>query len=196
MGRVYRVYDRATQKDLAVKRPLPEVFAEVGGKERFIREAETWAKLEDHPHIVPCHFVQLYAHIPCIFIEYIAGGSLADWIEKRTLYQLAEYIASGGSADWIEKRTLYQGKFTRAVAYILQLAIQMAQGLEYAHTQGLVHRDVKPANVLLNAQGIAKITDFGEVRCRQKTCATPAHRRAHHSLSSGRHIIRRCSRRP
>ncbi len=166
MGRVYRVYDSATQKDLAVKRPLPAIFAEAGGKERFMLEAETWARLEDHPHIVPCHFVQMYAHIPCIFIEYIAGGSLADWIEKRTLYQLAEYMASGGRADWIEKCALYQGKPTRSVAYLLDLAIQMAQGLEYAHTQGLVHRDVKPTNVLLTPEGIAKITDFGLAQAR------------------------------
>ncbi len=147
MGRVYRVYDRNLQKDVAVKRPLPTIFARAGGKEQFRREAETWVKLENHLHVVHCSLVRMIANFPCIFVEYIAGGSLADWIED-------------------EERPLYQGKPTQDVAFLLALAIQMAQGLDYAHTQGLVHQDVKPANVLMNFDCIAKITDFGLAQAR------------------------------
>lgn len=151
MGRVYRVhfpdYFRAFQKDIAVKRPLPTIFAKTGGKEDFVREAETWVRLGTYPHIVQCNYVETIARIPCIFVEYISGGSLANWIES-------------------EERPLYRGGATVTLACVLDLAIQMAWGLDYAHEQGLVHQDVKPANVLLTPEGVAKITDFGLAQAR------------------------------
>jgi tetratricopeptide (TPR) repeat protein len=119
----------------------------VGGEEDFVREAEIWIKLEKHPHIVPCLLVKTLAHVPCIFVEYMAGGSLADWIEDR-------------------EHSLYRGGPTVALERILNLAIQMAWGLDHAHTRGLVHQDIKPANVLLTQEGIARITDFGLAQAR------------------------------
>ena len=153
MGQVYhitassRVGAFETGLGMAVKRPLPTIFTRTRGKEDFEREAETWVKLGKHQHIVQCYFVRTLAGVPCIFIEYMAGGSLKDWIVG-------------------EEHALYREGPTGALARILDLAIQMAWGLDYAHKQGLVHQDVKPANVLLTPEGIAKIADFGLAQAR------------------------------
>ncbi|GHO70759.1 hypothetical protein KSC_096510 [Ktedonobacter sp. SOSP1-52] len=145
MGTVYKAHFRAANRDLALKSPRPTIFAGAGGKEDFIREAETWVKLKEHPHLVTCYFVLMIDDIPCIFADYIDGGSLREWIRQRKLYE-------GGPE--------------RALERILDVAIQFAWGLHAAHEQGLVHQDVKPANVMMTADGLAKVTDFGLARAR------------------------------
>ncbi len=145
MGKVYKVHHRGWNTDLAVKSPKPEIFAKVDGKENFIREAETWINLGLHPHIVSCYYVRTLGGIPRIFAEYVQVGSLADWIGKRKLYE-------GGHKQALER--------------ILDVAIQFAWGLDYAHEQGLVHQDVKPANVMMASDGTVKVTDFGLAKAR------------------------------
>jgi WD40 repeat protein/serine/threonine protein kinase len=148
MGLVYRVRHRGWNVDLAVKCPRPEYFRNEQDKENFKREAETWVKLGLHPHTVNCYYVRQMGGIPRVFAEFVAGGSLAEWVRSRTLYR-------GGQAAALER--------------ILDVAIQFAWGLQHAHEQGLVHRDVKPGNVLMTAEGIAKVTDFGMARARGRT---------------------------
>jgi hypothetical protein len=78
----------------------------------------------------------------------------------------AEYLPGGSLREWIDDRRLYAGTEGEALARILDLAVQTAWGLQHAHDHGLVHQDVKPANVLLDADGTAKVTDFGLARGR------------------------------
>jgi WD40 repeat protein/serine/threonine protein kinase len=134
MGRVYRVRHRGWGVDLAVKAPLRTALEAAGGVEAFEREAETWVSLGLHPHVVSCYYVRRVDGIPRVFAEYVDGGSLLQALREHRL-----------------------GSPARA----LDLAIQTAWGLDYAHDQGLVHRDVKPANVMLTSDGLAKVTDFG-----------------------------------
>jgi WD40 repeat protein/serine/threonine protein kinase len=145
MGLVYRVHHRDWAMDLAVKSPRPEFFQTQQHIENFEREAETWVNLGLHPHTVSCYYVRRLGGIPRIFAEYVEGGSLADWIRSRRLYE--------GGPD-------------RAMERIIDIAIQFAWGLHYAHEQGLIHQDVKPANVLVSADGTAKVTDFGLAKAR------------------------------
>ena len=145
MGTVYKVFYRPWNRELAVKCPRPELFAQADGKARFIQEAETWTTLGAYPYIVEGHVVRVINEIPHVFAEYVSGGSLADWIGQRRLY-------AGGSEQ--------------ALPRILDISIQFAWGLHFAHERGLVHRDVKPANVMMTAEGTAKVTDFGLARAR------------------------------
>jgi len=139
MGLVYRVHHRNWNIDLAVKSPRQKMLAQAGGTENFVAEAETWVNLGLHPHIVTCHYVRTLGGIPRVFAEFVEGGSLKDWIEEGRL---------------------------RDLQTMLDVAIQFAWGLHYAHEQDLIHRDVKPANTLMTPEGIAKVTDFGLAKAR------------------------------
>jgi WD40 repeat protein/serine/threonine protein kinase len=140
MGVVYQVRHREWGSDLAVKVPRRDMFRDEADRERFSAEAETWVGLGLHPNVCGCHYVRAIDGVPTVFAEYVSGGSLDDRIADGSLY-------SGTSRD--------------VLARILDLAVQMAWGLEHAHSKGLVHRDVKPANVLLDDGWTAKVTDFG-----------------------------------
>ncbi|MDW8003008.1 MAG: protein kinase, partial [Deltaproteobacteria bacterium] len=145
MGLVYRVHHRLWNIDLAVKSPRPALFQTEEQKQVFLAEAETWVSLGLHPHIVTCFYVRTLGGIPRIFAEFVEGGSLKDWIRTRRLYE-------GGPKE--------------ALRRILDLAIQFAWGLDYAHQKGVVHQDVKPANALLTSEGLLKVTDFGLVKAK------------------------------
>src|SRR5208283_946497 len=86
MGLVYRVYHRDWKEDLAVKSPRPGLFATQDQRENFVRECVTWIGLGLHPHIVTCYYVRLLGGIPRVFAEYVAGGTLQEWIRDRKLY--------------------------------------------------------------------------------------------------------------
>ncbi len=137
MGKVYRVHHKTWNINLAVKSPRVEYFRTPEQRDLFISEAETWVELGLHPHIVTCYYVRLLGGIPRVFAELAEGGSLADWIAQRKITTLEQ---------------------------ALDIAIQFAWGLAYAHEKGLIHRDVKPANVLMTPDGTAKVTDFGLVK--------------------------------
>ena len=140
MGLVYRVYHTGWQIDLALKCPRPELLQSARAVASFEAECETWAELGLHPHIATCYYTRMIERTPCVFAEYVEGGSLRDWITSRKLYQ---------------------GEEEAAVARMLTITVEFAWGLEWAHRHGLVHQDVKPGNVLLMADGTTKVTDFG-----------------------------------
>jgi len=132
MGEVYFIKHLKWEIPLVVKTLLPEIAWNEEAKKRFIREAETWIALGTHSRIATCFFVKELGKIPRIFIEYVEGGSLKEWIK--------------------EKRDLEE---------ILDKAIQICKGMEYVHRKGIIHRDLKPANCLITKEGDVKITDFG-----------------------------------
>lgn len=146
MALVYRVHHRGWGIDLAVKTPRPELLSSADAAESFMREAETWVSLGLHPHLVSCYYVRALGGIPRIFMEYANGGSLEEGVEHGWLYR--------GSHAEVNKR-------------LLDYAIQFAWGLHFAHEKGLIHQDVKPANVLLTRDGLAKVTDFGIAHARE-----------------------------
>ena len=141
MGRVYRVRHRGWDMDLAAKVPRLAVLDLDGGADLFEREAETWVNLGLHPHTVTCFYVRRLQGVPVVFAEFVDGGSMHDRIRSRKLSRLDD---------------------------MLDVAIQVAWGLHYAHEQGLVHLDVKPANVMITNDGLAKVTDFGLARARRR----------------------------
>jgi WD40 repeat protein/serine/threonine protein kinase len=141
MGRVQQVHHLGWDLDLAVKTPKAELLARDGGAEAFVAEAQAWVELGLHPHIVSCFYVRTLGGVPRVFAEWVEGGSLADAIDAGHLYTTDDPLAA-----------------------VLDVAIQIAWGLGHAHGQGLVHQDVKPANVMLTTDGQAKVTDFGLTR--------------------------------
>lgn len=136
MGIVFRALDKKLNRIVAIKVMSPHLAANPNARKRFLREAQAAAAVS-HPHIVTIHAVD-EAKLPYLVMECIVGQSLQEKMDKV------------GSLD--VKETLRIGK-------------QIAEGLAAAHKQGLIHRDVKPANILLeNGVERVKITDFGLAR--------------------------------
>jgi eukaryotic-like serine/threonine-protein kinase len=136
MSSVYRAHDRLLERDVALK-VLHDQFGEDGEHvERFRREARAVARLS-HPNIVTVIDRGEQDGRQFIVFEYVPGENLKAVVEREA--PLSEQEA-------------------------LQLVLQVAQALTFAHEHGLVHRDVKPQNVLLTENGEAKVTDFGIAR--------------------------------
>ena len=153
MGKVWRVRHAGWGVNLAMKQPKAALFQSQHQKDNFIHECEAWIGLGLHPHIVSCYYVREINGIPTIFSEWMDGGSLKNAIESGRLYE--------ESHSEQRKR-------------ILDIAIQFARGLHYAHEcrdesgnpKGLIHQDVKPDNLLLTKDGEAKVADFGISKAR------------------------------
>ena len=140
MGFVWRVHHTGWDVDLAMKRPRPEAFQTESQKQNFTDECRHWINLGLHPNIVSCYYVREIEGVPAIFSEWMENGSLESHIKDGTLYS--------GTKEEVRER-------------LLDIAIQFARGLHYAHENGLIHQDVKPDNLLLAEDWTAKVSDFG-----------------------------------
>ncbi len=137
MGIVLKGNDPKLNRIVAVKVLAPELASNASARKRFLREGRAAAAVS-HDHVVTIYGIDDGGTLPFIAMEYISGPSL----EER--------IKGGGSLEPTE---------------ILRIGMQIASGLSAAHEQGLAHRDVKPANILLeNGVEKVKITDFGLAR--------------------------------
>jgi serine/threonine protein kinase len=134
MGKVYLARRLFDNRFFAVKTLSPIVQTRPKLKCSFLRELRTWIDIPRHSNVVTCYFFRTIEGRLAIFSEYIDGGTLKDSIHEKQLL---------------------------AIDAILDAAIQAARGLSVAHKLGVVHRDVKPSNILLSLDGTAKITDFG-----------------------------------
>lgn len=150
MGSVWRVHHQNWNVDLAMKRPQAKLFANETQKTNFIRECEAWINLGLHPNIVSCYYVREMGGIPTIFSEWMENGSLENRIQDGSVYE--------GAEEDVQMR-------------LLDIAIQFARGLHYAHEAGLIHQDVKPDNLLLSREWDAKVADFGLARARAQLTA-------------------------
>jgi WD40 repeat protein len=157
MGVVYPARHLDWGTAVAVKSPQRHLLSRPADRESFVQEARTWVDLGLHPHICACHYVRTVDDFPRVFAEYVEGGSLDDRMRG-------------------EDPPLYRGEEPDVLARILDIAVQTAWGLEYAHARGVVHRDVKPGNVLVGDDGQVRVTDFGLAQAPGAHHGTPRYR--------------------
>ena len=138
MGAVYRAVQANLKRDVAVK-ILPVMLAQQSGYlERFNREAEIAAALQ-HPHIVPIIDYGMQRGISYVVMRLLTGGSLAQRLNQRI-----------GDREPLP-----------SLGEVAQMLNQLASALDYAHEQGVIHRDIKTSNIMFDNQGNAYVVDFG-----------------------------------
>jgi serine/threonine protein kinase len=137
MGVVLKAFDRELKRFVAIKALSPHLAHSSVARKRFAREAQAAAAVVN-PHVVAIHHVQPTGRLPFLIMPLLTGESLAQRLKSRAPLELTE---------------------------VLRIGMQAAVGLAAAHDQGLVHRDVKPANIFLE-KGVERvvITDFGLAR--------------------------------
>lgn len=134
MGRVWFVRDRAWDgMELAIK-SLRAGADDERARRMFRREAQVWLDLGGHPNIVSGFYTLELDGALRFFMEFVRGGNLAEGLREARRFALPE---------------------------VLDLGIQLASGMEYVHSRGMVHRDLKPANCLVMQDRTLRITDFG-----------------------------------
>jgi serine/threonine protein kinase len=135
-GTVYKARDPALDRVVALKVPRAGQLAEGQEFDRFLREARSAAQLR-HPSIVPVHDVGQHDGLPYLVSDFVDGVTLADELTARR-------------------------PSPREAA---QLTAAVADALDYAHQHGVVHRDVKPSNIMLSEDGTPHVMDFGLAKC-------------------------------
>ncbi|MCA9202861.1 MAG: serine/threonine protein kinase, partial [Planctomycetales bacterium] len=145
MGIVFRAHDTELNRPVAIKMLAPYLASSGSARKRFAREARSAAGIIDD-HVVPIHNVESEADPPYLVMQYVAGGSLQEKLDRCGPLSVTE---------------------------IVRIGLQAAKGLAAAHAQGLIHRDVKPSNILLD-EGVerALLTDFGLARTEGDACLT------------------------
>src|SRR3954470_1601064 len=144
MGRVYRARSADGQEEVALKLVKSDLAHDSVFRKRFEREASIAQRL-DHPHVVPVLDSGEHDGTPYLAQRLIRGGSLDDRLERE------------GALD---------------IDFTLRVCVEVASGLDALHANGLFHRDVKPANILLDEAGTAYITDFGLAKDSQGSLLT------------------------
>jgi serine/threonine protein kinase/tetratricopeptide (TPR) repeat protein len=132
MGEVYLAEDTELDRKVALKFLPHHLCQDEDCRTRFKREAQAAAKLS-HPNIIHVYEVSEYQGRPFFAMEHVEGRSLKEFSSGKDL----------------------------SIEQILELAIQICEGLHAAHEKGVVHRDIKPSNILIDSHGRAKIVDFG-----------------------------------
>ncbi|MFN7551658.1 MAG: protein kinase domain-containing protein [Pseudomonadota bacterium] len=133
MGVVFKGHEPALNRYVAIKMLAPALAHDESVKERFLREARSMAALND-PHIIQIYFIGENEGQPYFAMEFVEGESLSTFLKRE-----------GRMGPEAAARAIYQ----------------TALGLATAHDKGVVHRDIKPGNLMLNARGQIKIADFG-----------------------------------
>ena len=132
MGVVYLAHDTRLERDVAIKALPEELAGDPGRLERFEREARTLASL-NHPNIGAIHGVEEQGGKKYLVLEYVEGETLADRLDQGPL----------------------------PVDEAVEVAVEIARGLEAAHEAGVIHRDLKPANIKITPENKVKVLDFG-----------------------------------
>jgi serine/threonine-protein kinase len=137
MGCVYKAHDANLDCDVVIKVPRASLLGDPEFAGRFAREIQSLVRLV-HPHIVKIIDVGEEEQVPFAVMQYLPGGSLHD--RQRGQRDRATALPPETLSEWLEA---------------------VAEALDYIHQQGYVHRDVKPANILFDANGSAYVSDFG-----------------------------------
>ncbi len=139
MGVVYKAWEPSLNRHVAIKVLGEHLLSDEAVRERFVREAKSMAALNS-PHIIQIYFIGEEEGRPYFAMEYIEGQSLSDLLKDNKVL---------------------------SVEHAREILRQSCKGLGAAHNAGVIHRDIKPGNIMLSTEGQVKIADFGIARTRE-----------------------------
>ena len=131
-SKVLLAHDTVLDRKVVLKQPLSPWLLESHGREKFLREAQILAKL-NHPNVVGIHEVLAHEEPPMLVLEFVPKGSLKDRLRGEPKLQPRDAV---------------------------RITLDVLSGLGHVHDHGIIHRDIKPGNILLTDDGSAKLTDF------------------------------------
>ncbi len=139
MGTVYKARDVKLGRTVAIKAMHIERDANPKDRERFVREARSLAMLE-HSNVLPIYELLEHGDTYYMVMQFVSGGTLTDRIRQN-----------------------WQGELPQGLSpeFVVNIVAQAARALDYAHNQGIIHRDIKPGNILLTEDGRTLLGDFG-----------------------------------
>lgn len=135
MGAVFLAEQPGLGREVAIKALVPSAAADPIALKRFLQEAQVMARAS-HPNLVQVHDLELFGDVNYIVLELVRGRSLRDWMSTGPISPPQVFAVMHG----------------------------VLQALDYAHRRGIVHRDMKPENVLISDEGTVKVADFGIAR--------------------------------
>src|SRR5262245_50773444 len=135
MGQLYLAFDDRLQRQIAIKVLPPHLVSDPGRRRRFEREARAIAAL-NHPNIVTVYSIEESDGVPLLTMEYVTGSALHTMIPRRGM----------------------------DVDRLVHIAVPLADAVAAAHAKGIVHGDLKPANVMIDDDARVKVLDFGLAR--------------------------------
>lgn len=144
MSVVFRAFDTVENRQVAIKMLRDEIANDKESLKRFVNESKAIALLS-HPNIIKIYDIAIEGEVKYLVMEYVEGISLRTYMDKRNVLD-----------------------FDEVVSY----SEQILAALEHAHSKGVVHRDIKPQNIMLLKDGIVKVTDFGIAKLPDSETAT------------------------
>jgi serine/threonine protein kinase len=172
MGILYKAEDTKLKRIVALKFLPPDITKNIEAKERFMHEAQAASAL-NHPNICNIHTIEEVEGQQFIDMEFVEGETLKESIVIGLPANLSAKVLQSRTSAGVPQNGAQAGHLS--LEKCLSIAIQIGEGLNAAHKKNIIHRDIKPDNIMITDEGLVKIMDFGLAKLKGTSKLTKTH---------------------